>query len=74
MLERLYDGPLAERRPNIFSMIEARNPGLRLLHRQQIALLREWRGLRARGEDDGALLPRLLLTINAIANGLGSTG
>lgn len=74
MLERLYDGPLAERRPNIFSMIEARNPGLRLLHRQQIALLREWRALRARGEDGGVLLPRLLLTINAIANGLGSTG
>ncbi|MGQ9926330.1 MAG: phosphoenolpyruvate carboxylase [Chloroflexaceae bacterium] len=74
MLERLYDGPLAERRPNIFSMIEARNPGLRILHRQQIELLREWRARRSRGEDDTALLPRLLLTINAIANGLGSTG
>ncbi|MFQ3662159.1 MAG: phosphoenolpyruvate carboxylase [Chloroflexaceae bacterium] len=74
MLERLYGGPLAERRPNIFSMIEARNPGLRVLHRQQIELLRQWRALRSRGEDDTALLPRLLLTINAIANGLGSTG
>ncbi len=74
MLEQLYGGPLAERRPNIFSLIEARNPSLRVLHRQQIALLRQWRALHTRGEDDTALLPRLLLTINAIANGLGSTG
>lgn len=74
MLEQLYGGPLAERRPNIFSMIEARNPSLRILHRQQIELLGQWRALRSRGADDAPLLPRLLLTINAIASGLGSTG
>lgn len=74
MLERLYGGPLVERRPNIYSMIEARAPGLRLLHRQQIDLLRRWRAAKARGESEPALLTQLLLTVNAIANGLGSTG
>jgi phosphoenolpyruvate carboxylase len=53
-----------------------RRDPLRVLHRQQIALLREWRGMRQRGDDDGAaaLLPGLLLTVNAIASGLGATG
>src|SRR5580704_4185205 len=76
MLEQIYGGPLAERRPNIDGSLRVRRQPLRVLHRQQIALLREWRGLRQRGEDDGAaaLLPGLLLTVNAIASGLGATG
>jgi phosphoenolpyruvate carboxylase len=76
MLEQIYGGTLAERRPNIDGSLRVRRQPLRVLHRQQIALLREWRGLRQRGEDDGAaaLLPGLLLTVNAIASGLGSTG
>ena len=76
MLERIYGGPLAERRPNIHASLQMRTAPLRVLHREQIALLREWRGLRASGEDDraGALLPQLLLTVNAIASGLGATG
>ena len=47
-----------------------------VLHRQQIALLGEWRELRQRGDEEGAaaLLPGLLLTVNAIASGLGATG
>ena len=76
MLEQIYGGPLAERRPNIDGSLRVRRQPLRVLHRQQIALLREWRGRRQRGEDDGAaaLLPGLLLTVNAIASGLGATG
>ena len=76
MLERIYGGTLAERRPNIDASLRVRRQPLRVLHRQQIALLREWRGMRQRGEDEGAaaLLPRLLLTVNAIASGLGATG
>jgi phosphoenolpyruvate carboxylase len=47
-----------------------------VLHRQQIALLREWRAARRLGRDEaaGELLPPLLLSINAIASGLGATG
>jgi phosphoenolpyruvate carboxylase len=53
-----------------------RKEPLRVLHRQQIALLSEWRAARRLGDHDGAarLLPVLLLTVNAIASGLGATG
>ena len=76
MLEEIYGGRLADRRPNIDASLRVRRQPLRVLHRQQIALLRDWRGMRQRGDDDGAaaLLPGLLLTVNAIAGGLGATG
>lgn len=76
MLERVYGGTLAERRPNIHGMLQMRREALRTLHRQQIVLLRRWRELRQRGDHDEAasLLPHLLLTVNAIASGLGTTG
>ena len=76
MLERIYGGTLAERRPNIHLSLQMRKEPLRVLHRQQIALLREWRALRQQGDAAGAaaLLPPLLLTVNAIASGLGATG
>jgi hypothetical protein len=40
------------------------------------SLLREWRRLRQQGEPEQAagLFPSLLLTVNAIASGLGATG
>jgi phosphoenolpyruvate carboxylase len=76
MLELIYNGPLAERRPNIQGMLSLRRPGLRVLHQQQIDLIRAWRQSQQTGDTTGAdmLLPRLLLTVNAIASGLGSTG
>jgi phosphoenolpyruvate carboxylase len=76
MLERVYRGPLAERRPNIHGTVQLRKEPLRVLHRQQIELLREWRDARRCGDREVAatLLPPLLLTVNAIASGLGATG
>ena len=77
MLERIYGGTLAERRPNIHGTVQMRRAPLRVLHRQQIALLREWRAARtawATVDAAAALLPPLLLTVNAIASGLGATG
>lgn len=76
MLEALYGGPLAERRPNVHAMMEVRRAGLHVLHAQQLALLQQWRALRQQGADAEAdrLLPHLLLTVNALASGLGSTG
>jgi phosphoenolpyruvate carboxylase len=53
----------------------ARRTGQYTLHQRQIRLLRQWRKLRQ--QDDQAadqLLSHLLLTVNAIASGLGSTG
>ena len=76
MLERVYGGTLEERRPGVRDSLDVRAEPLRVLHREQIALLREWRRLRASGEHAGAseLLNDLLLTVNAIAGGLGATG
>ena len=72
MLELIYGGPLAERRPNVHQTLALRERGLRNLHRQQIDSLREWRG--SDETEKVALLPELLLTVNAIAGGLGTTG
>ncbi|MDX1946124.1 MAG: phosphoenolpyruvate carboxylase [Pirellulaceae bacterium] len=76
MLELVYGGPLAERRPNVEIMTRMRSAGLRTLHQRQIGLLRRWRSLKKAGDTPAAaaLLPQLLLTVNSIASGLGSTG
>jgi phosphoenolpyruvate carboxylase len=76
MLESLYGGALAERRPNVHAMMQVRRDGLRALHEQQLALLRRWRAFQQAGNTAEAekLLPHLLLTVNALASGLGSTG
>ena len=75
LLELLYGGPLAERRPNVARPLHMRQAALRVLHAQQIALLRRWRTL---GPDESAqsesLVLELLVTVNAIASGLGTTG
>jgi phosphoenolpyruvate carboxylase len=76
MLEQVYRGTLAERRPNIHATVQMRRAPLRVLHDRQIALLREWRRANRLGDGEAAaaLLPPLLLTVNAIAGGLGATG
>ncbi len=76
MLEVLYGGPLSEHRPNVHGMMQIRREGLHRLHEQQLALLRQWRALQRQGATTEAeqLLHHLLLTVNALATGLGSTG
>ncbi len=69
ILEEIYGGPLHMRRPNISRALELRAPALRALHERQIDLLRDWRRNGGEGR-----LSELLLTVNAIAGGLGSTG
>ena len=53
-----------------------RREGLRPLHRQQIEILRQWRKRRGTGDDRLVedLESQLLLTLSAIASGLGATG
>lgn len=76
MLDLLFAGPFAARRPRISRMLGLRQEGLRVLHRQQIALLRQWRALLQAGDTAAAepILLQLLLTVNAIAGGLRTTG
>jgi phosphoenolpyruvate carboxylase len=75
MLEKLR-GSMNRRRPRMLRTLHLRSQALELLHHQEIHLLRQWRSLRATGQDAeaDALLPSLLLTINAIASGLRTTG
>ena len=76
MLEALLGAPLRSGRPALSRSIDMRALALRRLHLQQIRLLREWRQAQKQGDETeaGALLPRLLLLVNAIASGLGTTG
>ncbi|MFC7339230.1 phosphoenolpyruvate carboxylase [Haloferula chungangensis] len=76
LLAEIFDGHMAERRPRMAKTLEIREAPLRVLHRQQVHLLKEWRALVAAGKDSEAeaLFPRLLLSINAISSGLRTTG
>jgi phosphoenolpyruvate carboxylase len=76
MLERIRGRPLGDRRPRMLRTLELRSEALRILHTQQIALLARWRRLQAENatKEADALLPELLLSINAIASGLRTTG
>ena len=65
----------AKRRPRLAKTLALRAHGLTALHRQQISLLKRWRTLRAASDPAAdALLPPLLLSVNAIASGLRTTG
>jgi len=61
-------GALAERFPQFRARLGRRLPTLNQVNHQQIELLRRYRG----GHDDA--LPALLLSINCIAAGFGTTG
>ncbi len=76
LFEEVLCGSFAERRPRMTKTLEVRHEPLLILHRQQITLLEEWRELRAKNDHDAAeaLRPSLLLSINAIASGLRTTG
>ncbi len=76
LLAELFDGSMADRRPRMAKTLGIREAPLKVLHHQQIALLREWRSLIEKDKQTAAdaLLPKLLLSINAIASGLRTTG
>jgi phosphoenolpyruvate carboxylase len=74
LFEVIYGGPLVERRPNVSQIIRLRREPLATLHAQQIDLLRRWRQLAADDPQAESILLQLLLSVNAIANGLGTTG
>ncbi|HBQ58744.1 MAG TPA: phosphoenolpyruvate carboxylase, partial [Balneolaceae bacterium] len=76
MLELLYGHKLSERRPRMYQMIEFRSERLKPLHQLQIEQLKTWRSLKKDGKDQEAAeqIPEMLLVLNAIASGLGTTG
>ncbi len=76
MIEKLRGIPMAERRPRMSRTLQIRAEALKVLHLQEIDLLSRWRALRKAGDEPAAdkMLPELLLSINAIASGLRTTG
>ncbi len=72
MLDNIFQGRVEDRRPRMLNTLQRRAEALTVLHRRQIALLRAWRA--ATGDEAAALLPRVLLSVNAIASGLRTTG
>ena len=76
MLNELSDSKLTEGRPRLLKVIMLREAAIDLLHEQQVALLKDWRKKLADGErkEADALMPQMLLSLNAIAAGLQATG
>lgn len=76
MINQIFGAPRTVRRPRMEATLALRESGLRVLHQRQISLLREWRERRQQGDEAAAakLVPSLLLSINAIASGLRTTG
>ena len=72
VLEAIYGGALAQIRPEIHHGLARRHRALQPLHTHQVGLLRRWRA--ADGAERERRVPELLLSINAIASGLGATG
>ena len=75
-MEAIFGGTITARRPRMLKTLEVRASALHTLHGQQLELLQAWR--LAHKEGNGAkadeILPDLLLSINAIASGLRTTG
>ncbi len=71
-VDRILGGKMAERRPRFSKTLEKRDLGLNILHSEQVRLLRDWRKAPEKAAEK--LLPELLLSINAIASGLRTTG
>lgn len=76
MIDSIFGSPFAERRPRMLRTLEMRDLPLRLLHRQQVTLLADWRAAQEKGDTDreAALLNALQFSVNAIASGLRTTG
>lgn len=76
VLDGLFGDNRQQRRPRLLKAIAIRRYALTRLHREQIALLRTWReALREeRTRDAERILTALLVTVNAIAGGLKTTG
>jgi phosphoenolpyruvate carboxylase len=75
VVDELLGDRAEARRPRLAKAIAVRREALLGLHRAQIALLKDWRALRLTGSDGAdAVLQSLLVTVNAIAGALKTTG
>jgi phosphoenolpyruvate carboxylase len=73
MVGQLLGGALTDQRPRLSRTLTMRQPGLDVLHQRQVELLSMWRQAES-NEQRAPLEIELLLTLNAIAGGLRTTG
>jgi phosphoenolpyruvate carboxylase len=74
-LGEIFGGSMDIRRPRMLKTLGLRADALQTLHIRQVTLLRNWRAARASGSiEEDRLLPQVLLSVNAIASGLRTTG
>ena len=76
VLGEFFGGETLRGRPRMAKTLALREQPLRGLHIHQVRLLKKWRMLMRKGEHAEAnrLRPHLLLSVNAIASGLRTTG
>lgn len=75
IIASLLGGATEQRRITQIKNVELRGSGLAALHNIQINYLKQWRNLRSTNPEQAeAILPKLLMLINAISGGLKSTG
>ncbi len=76
LLSDIFNGDFEQRRPRMNKTLAIREEPLKVLHHQQVELIKQWRALKAEGKEQEAedLFPKILLSINAISSGLRTTG
>lgn len=74
LLEEIFGGTFQERRRQMSRSLELRSEALRRLHQHQVGLVKRWRTLTQGTDAWESTLLELLVTVNAIASGLRTTG
>jgi phosphoenolpyruvate carboxylase len=75
LMQELLGRPMQERRKNHFHSTALRAEALDILHKNQIENLKQWRGFNGKNQEEkNKLLNQLLISVNAIANAMGTTG
>ncbi len=75
LMQELLGRPMHERRKNHFYSTGLRAEALTILHKNQVNNLKQWRSTNFQdAEEKENLLNQLLISVNAIANAMGTTG
>jgi phosphoenolpyruvate carboxylase len=74
LLEEIYGSRFEDRRQRMARSLNLRSEALRRLHHLQVGLVVRWRGLSPGTPEWEEVLLQLLVTVNAIASGLRTTG
>jgi phosphoenolpyruvate carboxylase len=75
LMSELLGRPMEQRRTNHFYSTGLRAEALYVLHREQVKNLKRWRSQKlSSSEEKDRVLNQLLISVNAIANAMGTTG